>query len=67
MSDDEIYRRIGNKISDQAEPTSENRGAGRVDMRVLIELQVISMLLHEGFGVTDDLAKLRQSVADSIT
>lgn len=66
-SPDEAYRRIGNKVSDQAEASSANRGAARIDMRILIELQVISLLLHEGFGITEDLAKLRQDVADSIT
>ena len=61
------YTRIGNRVSDQAEPSSSNRGSGLVQMRILIELQVISMLLHQQLGATDDLQKLRQNVADSIT
>ena len=62
-----MYERKGNKYSDQAESSSINLGAGRTDMRMLIELQVISLLLAQGFGVQDDLADLRQTVADSIT
>ena len=57
----------GNSKSQQAEPSTENRGAGIIQMRILIELQVISMLLHNQLNATDDLAKLRQDVADSIT
>jgi hypothetical protein len=36
-------------------------------MRILIELQVISMLLAQAYESTEDLRKLRQDVADSIT
>lgn len=64
---DRPYAQGGNEVSQQAEPSSANRGAGTVQMRILIELQVISMLLANAYEVTDDLAKLRQDVADSIT
>lgn len=65
--DSQVYAVSGNKQSDQAEPSTANRGAGTVDMRVLIELQVIAYLLHQGFGVKEDLAQLRADVAASIT
>ena len=64
---DIAYGVKGNAVSQQAEPSTANRGAGTIDMRVLIELQVIAFLLHQQLGVTDDLAKIRQDVADSIT
>ncbi len=57
----------GNKVSDQAEASTSNRGAGTIQMRMLIELQVISMLLANAYEVQDSLPKLRQDVADSIT
>lgn len=65
--DDKPYAVSGNQQSEQAEPSTANRGGGTTQMRILIELQVISMLLHQGFGIADDLGKLRQDVADSIT
>ena len=61
------YVRGGNKFSDQAEPSSANRGGGTIQIRTLVELQLISMLLANAFEVTDDLAKLRQDISDSIT
>ena len=64
---DTKYARGGNKHSQQAEPSSANRGAGTTQMRILIELQVISMLLANSYEVKQNLAKLRQDVADSIT
>jgi hypothetical protein len=65
--DDKTYQQGGNTLSEQSEPSSANRGAGTVQMRILIELQVISMLLHNAYEPTEDLAKLRQDVANSIT
>ncbi len=65
--DGERYAVKGNTVSQQGEPSTANRGAGTLDMRILIELQVISMMLHNAYEITDDLAKLRQDVADSIT
>lgn len=64
---DQQYAIKGNAASQQAEPSTVNRAAGTIQMRVLIELQVISFLLHQGLNATDDLAKLRQDIADSIT
>lgn len=61
------YALGGNKVTDQAEASTSNRGAGITQMRILIELEVISMLLHQLLGSTEDLRKLRQDVADSIT
>ena len=61
------YEVGGNKASDQAEASTANRGAGTIAMRTLIELQVISYLLHQGFGASEDLSRIRQDVADSIT
>lgn len=65
--DDKVYAIRGNVQTEQAETSTANRGAGTLDMRVLIELQVIAMLLHQTLGSTEDLAKLRQDVANSIT
>lgn len=63
----EVYSILGNKVSDQAETSTANRHAGTTQMRILVELQVISMLLHQGQNATEDLAKLRADVAASIT
>lgn len=65
--DDRPYAVSGNSNSEQAEPSSANRGAGTIQLRILIELQVISMLLAQAYESTEDLRKLRQDVADSIT
>lgn len=65
--DDTQYAVAGNAASEQAEPSTANRGAASLQMRILIELQVISMLLAQSYEVTEDLRKLRQDVADSIT
>jgi hypothetical protein len=64
---DRPYAKGGNKHSQQAEPSSANRGAATTQMRILVELQVISMLLKNAYEVKDSLRKLRQDVADSIT
>lgn len=65
--DDFPYAVSGNTNSEQAEPSTANRGASILQMRILIELQVISMLLAQAYESTEDLRKLRQDVADSIT
>ena len=65
--DDKPYAKSGNAVTDQAEASTANRGGGTIQIRMLVELQVISMLLHELVGSKDDLAKLRQDVADSIS
>ncbi len=65
--DDIAYAVRGNRDSEQAEPSTVNRGAAELQMRILVELQVISMLLAQAFQSTEDLRKLRQDVADSIT
>ena len=57
----------GNKASDQAEPSSSNRGGGTIQMRILVELQVISMILADAYEKQDNLRQLRQDIADSIT
>ncbi len=61
------YAQAGNSQSEQAEASTANRGAATLQMRILVELQVISMLLAQAYESTEDLAKLRQDVADSIT
>lgn len=63
----EPYALKGNKVSEQAEPSTANRGAGTLQMRTLVELQLISRLLADGFGVKEDLAQMRQDIADEIT
>lgn len=65
--DDQPYALGGNRGSDQAEASTANRGAGTIQMRTLVELQVISYLLAQGLNLDVDLAQLRQDVADSIT
>jgi hypothetical protein len=66
--DDKPYAAGGNKVSVQAEPSSANRGAGTLQMRILVELQVISYLLNQELGAAaEDLAQLRQDLADEIT
>lgn len=67
MRDDKPYALGGNLVSEQAEASTANRGAGTVQMRILIELQVISMILAMAFETTDQLEDLRQDAADSIT
>lgn len=64
--DDRPYA-LANSSSEQAEPSTVNRGSGTIQIRILIELQVISMLLAQAYESTEDLRKLRQDVADSIT
>lgn len=66
LSSDE-YAIKGNSISEQAEPSTANRAAGTVQMRILIELQVISRLLAMMNNETVDLAVMRQDVADEIS
>lgn len=65
--DDTAYAVAGNANSEQAEASTANRGAASLQMRILIELQVISMLLAQSYEVTEDLRKMRQDVADMIT
>ena len=67
MSPDKVYKEDGNPYSDQAEHSSANPGAARTDMRTLIELQVISLLLHKLVNEQDDLRSIRKDVAASIT
>lgn len=62
----QVYSIGGNKLSEQAEPSTAQRGAGTMQMRILIELQVISHLLNMD-GSQEDLAQLRQDLADEIT
>lgn len=65
--DDKTYEVGGNKQSQQAEASTANRGGGTLQLRILVELQVISMLLAQAYESTEDLAKLRQDISDSIT
>lgn len=60
------YAITGNRVSDQAEPSTMNAQANRTDVRILVELQVISHLLNtDETGV--DLTQLRQDLADELT
>lgn len=63
----EVYAIKGNQSSQQAEASTSNRGAGTMAMRTLVELQLISYLLYQQGSYTDDLASMRQDIADSIT
>ena len=67
LTDDIAYALGGDSFSDQAQQSTRNRGASMLQMRILIELQVISMLLVQAYELQDNLPKLRQDVADSIT
>jgi hypothetical protein len=64
---DNAYAIGGDRYSDQAQPSSANRGAGTVQMRMLIELQVQTLLMAKYFDSKEDIRQLRQDVADSIT
>lgn len=66
MRNDKVYVLTGNTGTDQAQSSTANPRGGDTEMRILIELQVISILLHGIGGLTDDLARIRQDVADSI-
>ena len=64
----EPYAKNGNRLSDQAEASTANRGAASLQMRILIELQVISALMNRAPGEPpEDLQMLRQDLADEIT
>lgn len=65
--DDKPYAIAGNKASQQAEPSTANRGGATLNMRILVELQVITMLLAQAYEITEQIEKLRQDIADSIT
>lgn len=68
MNTDQPYAAKGSSVSEQAEASTSNPTAGNIQMRILIELQVISMLLLNNIGTaSEDLRQMRQNVADSIT
>ena len=67
LKDDRPYAIGGNSQSEQAEPSTVNRGGGTIQMRILVELQVLNMLLAQAFESTEQMEKLRQDVSDSIT
>lgn len=64
---DRPYTWGGSIDTEQAARSSANPGATSVEMRILIELQVLSMMIHDAYNVSEDLQTLRQNVADSIT
>ena len=56
------------RTSDQAEASTLNPIAARTDMRILVELQVISHILLSGQRSTpEDIQRLRESIAAAIT
>lgn len=58
----------GNSLpSEQAESSNANPKAASTDMRILIELQLLTALLHNEMKPTEDLATMRQHIAQSIT
>jgi len=68
VTSDKVYALNGSLFSEQGEASSANPASGNVQMRILIELQVISMLLLQNSGgIAEDLRQIRQNVADSIT
>lgn len=67
LQSDRVYAVVGNSMSDQAERSTVNPGAGTTELRILIELQTISYILAEGFGITESLGQIRADIAASIT
>ena len=65
--DDKPYEKGGNKVSDQAEASTANRGGGTLQMRTLVELQLLSMIFNEAYELGWDLAQMRQDLSDEIT
>ena len=57
----------GNADSEQAEVSQGAPLAAKTEMRILIELQVISYLLHNLNSGAEDLVQIRKDVAGSIT
>ena len=53
-------------VSDQAESSTLNPMAGATQIRILIELQVISYLLHQAGVNREDLKQIRDSIAASL-
>ena len=53
-------------LSDQAEGSKQNPIATSTQMRILIELQVISSMLQEAYGMTEDLKLMREDIAQSM-
>ena len=49
--------------SEQAEGNPLNPIAGNTQIRILIELQVQTMLLHQAVNSTEDLVDMRNSIA----
>lgn len=67
MTSDVKYESRGGTASDQAEATTVNPTAGNVQMRILVELQVIAYLLANSAAPGEDLHQLRQTIADTIS
>lgn len=67
MNSETPYAVKGQSLTEQAEPSSANRAGGTIAMRTLVELQVISYLLHQMSECQEDLTQLRQNFSDSIT
>lgn len=63
----EVYALRGNVNSQQAEASTANRGGGTLQMRQLVELQLIAFMLYQQGNFSEDLAKMRQDISDSIT
>jgi hypothetical protein len=53
--------------SEQAGVSGVNPIAIGMQSRILIELQLIALLLHQQGAFTEDLGKMRQDIADSLT
>lgn len=67
MRSDVPFVQSGNSLSEQAEASNANPAAGNVQMRILIELQVLTMLLANAYEISDQLPQLRLDVAKSIS
>lgn len=67
MRSDVPFVQSGNTLTEQAEASNANPAAANVQMRILIELQVLTMLLANAYEISDQLPQLRLDVSKSIS
>ncbi len=53
--------------SEQAVNSATNPTASGMQTRILVELQLIAMLLYQQGVFSEDLGKMRQDIADSLS
>ena len=62
----QVFDQVSKQTTDQAEAVGENPLGSSTQMRILIELQVISNLLAKMNEETEDLALMRHDISASI-